>query len=235
MISSDKNENCQMAELIHVVDDDELVRASLSYILSNHGYSTQIYSGGAELFQESRLDRGSILLDICMPGMSGLEVLMELARRGCTLPVVAMSARGDIPAAVHAMKLGAIDFIAKPLNERDLLQAVFRASESSGQADTRRQVEVAAAARVDRLTPRQRQILQGLLDGLSNKGIAGRLGICSRTIEMHRACMKVTLGIKSVSETVRLAIDANMVPTKAGGMWDASAAAASSCAIDAMI
>jgi two-component system response regulator FixJ len=224
-----------VVELIHIVDDDELVRASLSYKLCNHGYSTQIYSGGAELFQEGRLDRGSILLDICMPGMSGLEVLMELAGRGCTLPVVAMSARGDIPAAVHAMKLGAIDFIAKPLNERDLLQAVLRASESSGQADTRRQVEVAAAARVDRLTPRQRQILQGLLDGLSNKGIAGRLGICSRTIEMHRACMKGTLGVKSMSETVRLAINANMVPTReAGGMWDSSAAAANSCAIDAM-
>jgi two-component system response regulator FixJ len=146
-----------------------------------------------------------------------------------------MSARGDIPAAVHAMKLGAVDFIAKPLNERDLLQAVLRASESSGQADTRRQVEVAAAARVDRLTPRQRQILQGLLDGLSNKGIAARLGICSRTTEMHRARLKVTLGVKSMSETVRLAIDANMVPTReAGDMWDSSAAAANSCAIHAM-
>jgi two-component system response regulator FixJ len=225
-----------LAELIHIVDDDELARASLSYMLSNHGYSTQIYAGGAELLQYNRLDRGSILLDLFMPGMSGFEVLTELARRDCALPVVAMSARADISVAVQAMKLGAIDFIRKPLNERDLLQAVLLASRSSGRADTRRHIAVAAAARVDRLPSRQRQILQGMLDGLSNKGIAGRLGICSRTIEMHRARMKVTLGVKSMSETVRLAIDANMAPAKEAGItWDFSPAADNSCAIGAMI
>lgn len=204
-----------MPELVHIVDDDQRVRASLSHFLSNRGYQTEIYAGGEEFFRDSHLKRGLILLDLCMPMMSGHDVLIELAGRGSVLPVVAMSMGGDISAAVRAMKLGAVDFVGKPVEQENLLEALSQASACFEQGDTHRQAQVAAAARVDRLTTRQRQILQGMLDGLCNKKIAHRLGLCSRTVEMHRARMKVTLEVRSVAETIRLAIDAKMVPVQA--------------------
>jgi FixJ family two-component response regulator len=197
---------------VHIVDDDELVRARMSYALSNHGYSTEIYTGGPEFFRDGNLKRGCILLDLRMPQMSGHEVLEELARLGSALPVVVMSAYGDLRAVVRAMKLGAVDFIEKPAGEEDLLAAVGRALTAPGKSEIRRNVTIAAAARLNRLSPRERQILQGLLDGLSNKGIARRLGLSPRTVEMHRASLKGELGVRSLSETVQFAIDAALTP-----------------------
>jgi len=198
--------------LIHIVDDDALVRAWSSFILSNGGYSTEIYSGGAELFRDCSLKRGCILLDMCMPQMSGHEVQEELARRGSTLPVVAMSGCGDLAGVVRAMKLGAVDFLEKPLTDENLLEAVARALDSPERHDARRNATVAAMARLNRLSPRERETLQGLFDGLSNKGIARRLGVSSRTVEMHRASMKSELGLASLAETVQFAIEAELVP-----------------------
>ena len=146
---------------VHIVDDDELVRARMSYALSNHGYSTEIYTGGPEFFRDGNLKRGCILLDLRMPQMSGFEVLEELARLGSALPVVVMSAYGDLPAVVRAMKLGAVDFIEKPAGEEDLLAAVGRALTAPGESEIRRNVTVAAAARLNRLSPRERQIFAG--------------------------------------------------------------------------
>jgi two-component system response regulator FixJ len=191
---------------VHIVDDDELVRATMSYLLSNHGYSTEIYSGGPELFSDCSLKRGCILLDIRMPEMSGHEVLEELARRANTLPVVVMSACSDLPAVVRAMKLRAVDFIVKPASEEVLLGAISRAFVSG----VKRNVAVAVAARLNRLSPRKRQVLQGLLDGLSNKEIARALAISSRTVEAHRTRMTNELGIAGLAETVRFAMDAGL-------------------------
>lgn len=204
-----------MRVLIHVVDDDELVRASISYMLSNHGYSTEIYSSGEEFFFGNyHLKGGCVLLDICMPGMGGHEVQEELARRGNSLPVVAMSVYGDLPAVVRAMKLGAIDFIEKPLSEQRLLGVVARALMPAGKGGVPRKATAPTGARLDRLTPREREILQGLLDGLSNKGIADRLGISSRTVEMHRTNMKCELGVTSLSQIVMFAIEAGLIPIR---------------------
>jgi two-component system response regulator FixJ len=197
---------------VHIVDDDELVRAKLSYLLSNCGYSVAVYSDGPELFRASDLTRGCILLDICMPSMSGHEVQEELARLGSMLPVIAMSAWGDIPAVVRAMKLGAVNFLEKPMGAEVLIEAVAGAWASLARRDARRRVTVAATARLSRVSPRQRQILQGLLDGLSNKEMAKRLNLRPRTIEMHRARLRAELGLKSMSEAVRFAIDAELVP-----------------------
>ncbi len=210
-----------MTRLVHIVDDDELVRARISYLLSNHGYSTEIYTGGGELFGDGNLRRGCILLDLSMPQMSGYEVLEELARRACALPVVVFSAHGDLAAVVRAMKLGATDFIEKPANKGDLFQAVDRALESFGKGRAARDVKIGAAARLDRLPRRQRQVLQALLDGLSNKGIARRLGISPRTVEMHRSKLKRDLGVASLSAVVQFAIDAGMSPVSQGRALDA--------------
>lgn len=204
--------DCRVKGLVHIVDDDALIRAWASFILSNSGYSTEIYSCGAELFRDCSLKRGCILLDMCMPQMSGHEVQEELARRGSSLPVVAMSGCGDLARVVRAMKLGAVDFLEKPSTEEKLLEAVARALDSPQRPKVRRNGTTAAVAKLNRLTSRERETLQGLFDGLSNKGIARRLGVSSRTIEMHRASMKSELGVANLAETVQFAIEAELVP-----------------------
>lgn len=206
-----------MRGLVHIVDDDELVRASVSFLLSNHGYSTQIYSGGVEFFRDCSLDRGCILLDLNMPQMSGYEVLAALARHDSALPVVVMSAYGDPPDVVRALKLGAIDFIEKPFNAQALFGAVDQALASFGKNEIRRAITAAAVARLNCLSSREREILQGLVDGLSNRGIARRLGLSPRTIEMHRASMQGELGVKSLSEAVQFAIEAELTPLHRAG------------------
>jgi two-component system response regulator FixJ len=204
--------------LIHIVDDDELFRATASYLLSRNGYSTQIYSSGAEFFRSADLARGCILLDIKMPRMNGYEVQEELARMRNMLPVVVTSAYGDAPAIVRAMKLGAADFIVKPASEDDLLAVLGRVTAALGHGERRRDATAAAVMRLKSLTPRERQILQGLLDGLPNKGIARRLGISPRTVEVHRANMKAELGITTTSEAVQFAIDAELTPVRPQGI-----------------
>lgn len=207
---------------VHIIDDDELVRARMSYLFFNHGYSTEIYAGGSEFFCDANVKRGCILLDIYMPEMDGHEVQEELSRLGNTLPVVVMSAYRDIPSVVRAMRLGAVDFIEKPSSDGDLLDTVDRALASFEKSGARQDATVAAAARLERLSKRQREILQGLLDGLPNKGIADRLGLSPRTVEMHRAKLKVELGITSLSATLQLAIDGGMTDDSAGRALGAS-------------
>jgi FixJ family two-component response regulator len=111
---------------VHIVDDDPAVRAAISYLLSSHGYSTQIYSSGSELLRDRRSLSGCLLLDLRMGDMDGLEVLEEMARRGSQLPVIAMSGESDLPAAVRALKLGAVDFLQKPYDPDELVVAIER-------------------------------------------------------------------------------------------------------------
>jgi FixJ family two-component response regulator len=201
-----------VASLVHIVDDDPLIRASVSFLLSSHGYATEIYASGSELLAEGKLERGCILLDLSMPGLSGHEVQQELAKRGVTLPVIVISGRGDLDAAVPAMKLGAVDFLQKPVREADLLAAVEGALDTYDKGEDRQKAKLDAVAALRLLSARERQILQGLLVGLSNKEIARRLGLSPRTVEMHRASMMTDLGVSSLSEAVRIAIDAELEP-----------------------
>jgi PAS domain S-box-containing protein len=221
-----KRSNVSVPFVIHIVDDDAQVRAATNYLLSSHGYQTQIYASGAEFLGEARLGEGCILLDLRMPGLSGHEVQEALARRGSMLPVVVMSAHGALAAAVRAMKLGALDFLEKPPREGDLLAAVERAREFFSRGGDRRQAKLAAGLRMEHLSPRERQILQGLLSGLSNKAIARFLGLSPRTVEMHRANMMDELGIATLSEALRLAIDADLEPLQVEASPAAPAATA---------
>ncbi|TMJ14028.1 MAG: response regulator, partial [Alphaproteobacteria bacterium] len=202
--------------LIHIVDDDAQVRAATAWLLGGHGYQTEVHEGGREFLDSARLGGGCVLLDLSMPGMSGHEVQEELVRRGSTLPVIVLSGQGDLAAAVKAMKLGAADFLEKPSSEEDLLAAIGRAEEASRRGRDRRQAEAAAAARLARLSRRERQILQGLLGGLSNKAIARTLGLSPRTVEMHRASMMSDLGVGTLPEAVRIAIDGGLEPFQDG-------------------
>jgi two-component system response regulator FixJ len=201
-----------MRELIHIIDDDSLARASISYMLTNHGYCTEIYASGGEFFRDCRAERGCILLDVCMPQMNGHDVLEELGRRGNPLPVVVMTGYRYLPGVVRAMRLGAIDFVEKPLSEETLLATVSLALASLGKWNVRRNVAAAAAERLKILTPREQQTLQGLFDGLSSVGIAHRMGVSVRTAEMHRAHMNHKLGISCLSDVMKLAIEAELTP-----------------------
>lgn len=202
--------------LVHIVDDDAEVRAATAYLLESHGFTTRRHASGADLLSSAELD-GCILLDIRMPGMNGHAVQEELARRGIALPVIVMSAHGDLGAAVRAMKLGAADFIQKPPREADLLNAIRRAEEAYRKGADRRSAGAAAQARLQRLSRRESQTLQGLLAGLSNKAIARQLDLSPRTVEMHRANMMAELGVGTLSEALRLAIDGDLAPLGDGG------------------
>ena len=159
---------------IHIVDDDSTVRAAISYLLTSHGYATQIYSSGVELLRERALRPGCILLDLRMDEKSGLEVLEELERRGSRLPVIAMSGNDDVGAIVQSMKLGAVDFIKKPYDPRELLVTIERVRGSAQRREHERGARIEAEARLKALSPRELQILRGLIAGMTNKEIARR-------------------------------------------------------------
>ena len=201
-----------MASLVHIVDDDAQVRAATAFLLSSHGYATEVYSDGVEFLRDARLTRGCILLDLRMPGMSGHAVLEELSRRGVDLPVVMLSGHGELQAGIRAMKLGAVDFLSKPASEDELFGAIERALAAYRESEGRRATGQSAAARLQPLSRRERQILQGLVAGLSNKAIARTLDLSPRTVEMHRANMMDELGVTSLSEALRLAIDGGLPP-----------------------
>jgi PAS domain S-box-containing protein len=201
-----------LSPVIHIVDDDAHVRAATSYLLTGQGYTTEVYACGEELLAQSKLRSGCILLDLRMPRLSGTAVLAELAARGELLPVIMMSGHGDLGDAVQAMKLGAVDFMAKPYQEAQLIAAIERALDTARRSRDRREARSAAAARIERLSPRERQVLQGLLAGMTNKAIARALQLSPRTVEMHRANMMDDLGLTNLSEALRLAIDAELAP-----------------------
>ena len=202
--------------VIHIVDDDAQVRAATSFLLAGQGYTTQVYADGEEFLVQARLGRGCILLDLRLGGASGLELLEEFPRRGVTLPVIMISGHGELGLAVQAMKLGAVDFLQKPYQEGELIAAIERALETAQKRQGRSEAKAAAGARLERLSPRERQILQGLLAGMSNKAIARQLDLSPRTVEMHRANMMADLGIASLPEAIRLAIDAELTPLDDG-------------------
>jgi PAS domain S-box-containing protein len=216
-----------VTSLVHIVDDDAQVRAATSYLLTGHGYVTRLYASGDAFLGEAALDEGCVLLDLRMPGMSGEAVQQALASRGASIPVVVMSGHGDLGAAVRAMKLGAVDFLQKPPSEEDLLAAVARALEQHQADRSGRQARQDAAAAVERLSRRERQILQGLLAGLSNKAIARRLDLSPRTVEMHRANMMAELGTTTLPEALRIGIDAGLpaLDQVSGGAAGSAAAA----------
>jgi two-component system response regulator FixJ len=198
--------------VVHIVDDDPSVRASTSFLLRSHGFSTQIYSSGEEFFADARLAVGCILLDLRMPGMDGFAVQAELIRRGSELPLILMSGHADIRSAVRAVKLGAFEFLEKPFQESALVSTVQQACALSLRDRNHRAQRSEAVARLARLSKRETQILRGLLAGMTNKEIARRFEISPRTVEMHRANMMRDMNCDALSDVIRLAIEAELEP-----------------------
>ena len=195
--------------LIHLVDDDTAVRRSASFMLKTSSFQVRTYESGLELLKNAgELETGCILLDIRMPGMDGLEVQQALKEKGVALPVIIMTGHGDVSLAVKAMKAGAIDFIEKPFEKTVLIAAIEQGIERLERSEISRERATDAAVRLQALTPREREVLDGLAQGLPNKSIGYDLGISPRTVEIHRANLMTKLGVRSLSEALRIAFAA---------------------------
>jgi two-component system response regulator FixJ len=196
---------------VHLVDDDEAIRRSASFLLRTSGYLVKTYASGVEfLAAAAEAVPGCILLDVRMPEMDGLEVQQALKERGVLMPVVVLTGHGDVTIAVQAMKAGAVDFIEKPFEKKVLLAAIEEGFARIEQAGRRHARADEARVRLDALTGRERDVLQGLVRGHPNKTIAFDLGISPRTVEIHRANLMTKLGVASLSEALRIAFAAGL-------------------------
>jgi two-component system response regulator FixJ len=206
---------------VYVVDDDSAIRRSLERLLDAADFRVTSYAA-PRLFLDAAagLPAGCVLLDLRMPDMNGLEVLSELARINRELPVIMMTGQGDVSSAVRAMKAGAADFLEKPFGDEILLSAIEGALLGwmpSGHVPPEAED---AARRVATLSPREREVLDALVAGRPNKVIAFDLGLSVRTVEVHRARMMDRLGVRQLSEAVRLAVMARLaqgIPESIGG------------------
>lgn len=198
------------SKLVRVVDDDASVRESSKAYLSAAGYEVETYASGDELFGRADLQRsGCVLLDLQMPGMSGLEVQRRLRMRHPHISTIMVTGHGDINTAVTAMKGGATDFLEKPYSGEALLDAIERALRDASEVQPELRARD-AKARIAALSPRECQVLSALVAGHSNKAIAQDLNLSPRTVEMHRANMMDKLGARSLSDALRLAYEAGL-------------------------
>ena len=200
-------------ELIFVVDDDDAVCASLKALLETAGYRTTQFESGVDFLD--LLDTGlgaCLLLDLKMPGLDGLEVQRRLNERGVTLPVVIITGHGDIAMAVQALRAGATDFLEKPVSRGRLLESVARAIDIARNARQDQRERSDIGIRLDALTTRERQVLEQLVMGRTNKAVAQALGISSRTIEVYRRNVMAKMGADSLSHLVRMTLVAGIDP-----------------------
>ena len=192
-------------QIVYVVDDDPAIRDSLQWLLTSVDFKVQTFSSGQELLDRVTPDLpGCLLIDVRMPGMSGLELQNELLVRGIDLPVVIITGHGDVQMAVRAMKAGAIDFIEKPFNDQEILEVVQRAVDRSvsdvESSAARDQVE----GRIKSLTPRERQVLDLVVTGLPNRSIAKELGRSEKTVEFHRANVMEKMQAKYLADLMKM-------------------------------
>ncbi|QNG48371.1 response regulator transcription factor [Sphingobium yanoikuyae] len=197
--------------IIHLVDDEESIRKAASFALKTAGYDVIAYTSGVEFLRTAKsAEVGCVILDVRMPEMDGLQVQTTMAARGINMPVIVLTGHGDVSVAVQAMKGGAIDFLEKPFEKAALLGAVSRAFARLDDVDLRTLETSEAGVRVAALTPREREVLEGLTNGLPNKTIAYDLGCSSRTVEVHRASLMSKLEVRNLSEALRIAFAAGM-------------------------
>ena len=201
------------AAKVFIVDDDASFRTSLARLLASHGFETELFDSAASFMKCGLAHRvGCIVLDIRMPSLSGLDLQLELARVEGTMPIIFLTGHGSIPTGVHAMKMGAADFLTKPVDEEVLIPAIQKAlAENRRRNGERAQVE-GVRARIRTLTEREHEVMLHIIAGELNKQIAGDLGTVEQTIKVHRRRVLEKMGVVSVAELVWLCAQAGVGP-----------------------
>jgi FixJ family two-component response regulator len=194
------------SSLVIIVDDDAAIRASLDSLFRSVGLATRLFGSPAELLAGALPDSpGCIVLDVRLPGVSGLDLQGQLTQQGIDFPIIFMTGHGDIPMSVRAMKAGAVDFLSKPFRDQDMLDAVAAALDR----DAQRRVEAAAReglrAQYETLSAREREVMGYVTAGLMNKQVAGLIGLSEITVKIHRGSMMRKMGVKSLADLVRKA------------------------------
>jgi FixJ family two-component response regulator len=193
------------APTVHVVDDDDAMRRAVDTLLSTVGYKTAVFSSAREFLANFTTEStGCLVLDIRMPDMSGLELQQHLNRIGSMLPVIFITGHGDVPMAVQAMKEGAFEFIQKPFRNQDLLDRINHALKQDAESRNTVARRAEVLHRLESLTPRERQVMDLVVDGAANKVIALDLNLSERTVEIHRAKVMEKMGARSVAHLVKL-------------------------------
>ena len=195
---------------VFVVDDDAGVRDSIRMLLESDGLKVHCFASAGQFLSDLGPKIGCLIADIRMPDMSGLELQEEIVRRGIGLPANIITGHGDVPLAVRAMKAGAVDFIEKPFDDERVLSSTRKALEIGAQTQSRLAESKEASDLLASLTPREKGVLERLVQGRSNKAAAQELGISPRTVEIHRARIMDKLHAKNLSDLVRLALAAGI-------------------------
>jgi two-component system response regulator FixJ len=197
---------------VYVIDDDEAMRDSLNFLLDSAGFDVTLFETAQNFLDVlPGLEFGCVVSDVRMPGIDGIELLKRLKATQSTFPILIMTGHGDVPLAVEAMKLGAVEFLEKPFEDDRLIgmiEAAIRQAEPAARSEA---ITHDIAARVATLSPRERQVMEGLIAGLSNKLIARDYDISPRTIEVYRANVMTKMQANSLSELVRLAMRAGLL------------------------
>jgi RNA polymerase sigma factor (sigma-70 family) len=191
--------------IVFVVDDDESVRKSLERLIRSVGLAVETFPSARSFLERDQYDGPSCLvLDVRMPGISGLDLQAELAQAKCNIPIIFITGHGDIPMSVQALKKGASDFLTKPFNDQELLDAIHQAIEKDKQAKQRQAGLKVIQKRIDSLTPREREVFFHVVKGMLNKQVAFELGTSEKTIKVHRARVMEKMKADSLADLVRM-------------------------------
>lgn len=199
-----------MTDRVHVIDDDKGLRDALAFLLDVNGLKASFYSSARAFLDALPVAPGCILTDVRMPGMTGLDLVRELKAREVTLPVIVMTGHGDVPLAVEAMKAGVLDFIEKPFDDAHLIGSIRGALAAPRDAEEADGAQRDAETRLAELSPRERDVLAGVVKGKLNKQIASELAISPRTVEIYRANLMSKTGARNLVELMRIAVAAGL-------------------------
>jgi FixJ family two-component response regulator len=192
---------------VFLVDDDASVRRALTRLIKSAGYQVQAFASAREFLDSEWRSQGTacLVLDVRMPGLSGIDLQSELRTANAILPIIFITGHGDIPTSVKAMKAGAVDFLRKPVQDKELLRAIEQALARAGRELAQRAEIADIQRRLDTLTAREREVMELVVSGMLNKQIAHHLGTVEKTIKVHRARVMDKMDVQSLAELVRLA------------------------------
>jgi FixJ family two-component response regulator len=204
------------ASSVFLVDDDESVRRALARLIKSAGHSVQTFASAQDFLgtKAGSQEAGCLVLDVRMPGLTGIDLQRELHIMNRNLPIVFITGHGDIPMSVKAMKAGAVDFLQKPVKDKDLLRAIEQSLARAARDQSQREEIARIQKRVESLTPREFEVMALVVTGMLNKQIAFKLGTVEKTVKVHRARVMDKMGVDSIAELVRIAEKINIPPAK---------------------